>query len=146
MKRASLRKRCGEATASAAKTAAARLLRVQLANSALELFPDDATVWNSLGVARYRAGDWKAAIEALEKSREFDHGGSSFDYFFLAMAHWQLGIQQQALQWFDRGVKWMEKKGRDNEELQRFHAEAAELLGLEPEAGADGKEAPRDPA
>src|SRR5262249_7315997 len=39
-----------------------------LANRAVELKPEVATFWNTLGVALYRARDWKAAVAALMKS------------------------------------------------------------------------------
>src|SRR5262249_23968031 len=38
---------------------------VELARRAVEQAPTQATFWNSLGVARYRAGDWKGSMEAL---------------------------------------------------------------------------------
>ena len=49
--------------------------------------------------------------------------------FFLAMAHWQLGEKDKAREWFDKAVKWMDKGKKDDAELKRFRAEAAELLG-----------------
>ena len=64
---------------------------VELAKKAVELAPKEGTHWNTLGVAHYRADDWKAAIDALTKSMELRKGGDSNDWFFLAMAHWQLG-------------------------------------------------------
>ena len=103
---------------------------VELAKKAVELEPKEGTYWNTLGVAHYRAGDWKAAIEALTKSMELRNGGDSFDWFFLAMAHWQLGDKPQARSWYDKAVAWMEKNQPKNEELIRFRAEAAALLGV----------------
>ncbi|HEV2294793.1 MAG TPA: tetratricopeptide repeat protein, partial [Tepidisphaeraceae bacterium] len=103
---------------------------VQLAAKAAELRPDDGSIRNTLGVTHYRTGDWKAAIAALEKAMELRNGGDSFDCFFLAMAHWQLDNEDEARQWYERAVKWMEKKAPANEELLRFRAEAAELLGI----------------
>lgn len=85
--------------------------------------------WNTLGAARYRARDWNAAIEALKKSMELRQGGNSFDWFFLAMAHWQRGDKEQARNWYDQAVQWMEKHRPQDEELRRLRAEAAELLG-----------------
>lgn len=41
---------------------------VELARKSIDLAPDASHIWNTLGVALYRAGDWKAAIEALEES------------------------------------------------------------------------------
>ena len=44
------------------------------------------------------------------------------------MAHWQLGDKEQARKQYDHAVQWMEKNKRQDEELLRFRAEAAELL------------------
>ena len=95
-----------------------------------QLAPREGGYWNTLGVAHYRAGDWKAAIEALTKSMELGKGGDGSDWFFLAMAHWQLGDKPQARSWYDKAVPWMEKNQPKNEELIRFRAEAAALLGV----------------
>src|SRR5262249_38530501 len=80
-----------------------------LAREAVELAPRHGTIFNTLGAALYRAGDWKAAIAALEKSMELRQGGDSNDWFFLAMAHWQLGQKDKAREWYDRAVRWMDK-------------------------------------
>ena len=68
---------------------------------------------------------------------EFRKGGDSFDWFFLAMAHWQLGGKDKARKWYEKGIKWMEKNQKQleqnkqwDEELRRFRAEAEELLGV----------------
>ncbi len=106
-------------------------LGVKLARGAVELEPGVGTYWNTLGVAHYRAGDWNAAIAALQKSMELGKGGDSFDWFFLAMAYEKLGDTQKARQWYERATVWMEKNQAKNEELGRFKAEAAELLGVE---------------
>ena len=58
---------------------------VNWAKKAVELAPNEGNFWNTLGVAHYRAGDWKAALEALEKSMKLRNGGDSSDWFFLAM-------------------------------------------------------------
>jgi tetratricopeptide (TPR) repeat protein/WD40 repeat protein len=104
---------------------------VRLAKKAVELAPRDGMDWNTLGVAHYRAGDRTAAIAALEKSMELRAGGDSNDWFFLAMAHWKLGAKDKARRCFDRAVQWMEMNQPKDEELRRFRAEAAELLGIE---------------
>jgi tetratricopeptide (TPR) repeat protein len=103
---------------------------VELAKAAVELDPKTGAYWNTLGVAHYRAGDWKAAVIALHKSMELGKGGESFDWFFLAMTHWQLGDKVEARKWYDQAVAWMDKNQPENEELRRFRAEAAELLGV----------------
>jgi tetratricopeptide (TPR) repeat protein len=101
------------------------------ARKALELAPQQGSVWNTLGVAQYRAGDWKAAIASLEKSMELRSGGDSFDWFFLAMAHAQCGERERARAFFDRAGKGMERMKPQAEELRRLRAEAAGLLGVE---------------
>ena len=46
------------------------------------------------------------------------------------MAHWQRDEREDTGKWYDRGVDWMVKNKSQDQELQRFRAEAAELLGL----------------
>jgi Flp pilus assembly protein TadD len=102
---------------------------VVLAKSAVELAPKAPGHWNTLGVSQYRNGDWKAAIEALEKSEAMaPEKHLAFNAFFLAMAHWQLRDKPQARSWFDKAIPWMEKNQPKDEELIRFRAEAAALL------------------
>jgi serine/threonine protein kinase/tetratricopeptide (TPR) repeat protein len=104
---------------------------VALARKAVELEPESSIFLNTLGVALYRAGDWKAAIEALEKAEALAPDKElAYDGLFLAMAHWQLGHADEARTWYDRSVAWMEQRDPKNEELVRFRAEAAALLGL----------------
>lgn len=104
---------------------------VKLAQKAVELAPNEGNHLNTLGVAHYRAGDWKAAVSALTKSDGLLKGNElSFNAFFLAMSHWQLGSKHEAHKWYDRAVQWMEKNKPQDEELGRFRAEAAELLGI----------------
>jgi tetratricopeptide (TPR) repeat protein len=110
---------------------------VELARKAVALAPKEGTYWNTLGVAHYRAGDWKPAVAALKKSMKLCKGGDSLDWFFLAMAHWQLGEKDQARQWYDRAVQWMDKNRPKEEQLRRFCAEAAELLGTKVEKTRD---------
>ena len=88
-------------------------------------------------MAQYRAADWNAAVETLGNSVSLRSGGDSLDFFFLAMAEWQLGNSDQAMNWHQRGVEWIKKNQtelvsdrRHHDELQRFRAEAEELLRL----------------
>jgi Flp pilus assembly protein TadD len=101
---------------------------VRLAEKAVRASPKSGSYWNTLGVARYRNGDDKAAIAALETAMSLRAGGDSYDWFFLAMAHWRLGDPHKAHTWFDRAVKWMDKHMPQNGELRRFRAEAEALL------------------
>jgi len=108
---------------------------VKLAERAVKDSPNEGSFWNTLGVARYRVGDYKRAIEALDKSMSLRKGGDAFDWFVLAMAHYRLHQTDDARKWYDRAVEWTkqreerpEKDRRGQLELQRFHSEAKELL------------------
>ena len=97
---------------------------------AVELSPRNAKIWNTLGLAQYRARDWNAAIAAFAKSMQLSDGGSSYDYFFLAKAHWQLGHKDEARTWYDRAVQWMNTNAAKDEELLRLRADADERFGI----------------
>jgi serine/threonine protein kinase len=100
-----------------------------LACAAVDRQPEVAGFRNTLGVAEYRAGDLAAAVGALNDSCRMSGGGSSHDHFFLAMAHWQLGHEDEARAWHRRGVEWMLIHASQNPELIRFRDEAESLLG-----------------
>jgi tetratricopeptide (TPR) repeat protein/serine/threonine protein kinase len=103
---------------------------VALATKAVELSPTEGSLWNTLGAAHYRTGDWTAAGNALNKSMELRNGGDAFDWFFLAMAECQQGNKDEARRWHDKAAEWRAEKARDNEELQRFEAETKDVLGI----------------
>jgi WD40 repeat protein/serine/threonine protein kinase/tetratricopeptide (TPR) repeat protein len=115
---------------------------VQLAKRATGLAPREGDYWNTLGVASYRAGDLKGALQSLGKSAQLRSGGNSFDYFFLAMARWQLGQKDEAGTWYGRGVEWMDKNKPQDAELLRFRAEATDLLGIKEQPPEQDKGAP----
>jgi tetratricopeptide (TPR) repeat protein len=101
---------------------------VRRAKKAVDARRESPDCWNTLGTANYRIGDDKAAVAALEKAISLRSGGNSFDWFFLAMAHWRLGNRAEARTWFDRAVKWMERNKPRDDDLRRFRAEAEVLL------------------
>jgi len=103
---------------------------VELAQNAVKLAPKEGDFWNTLGVALYRADDWRGALEALGKSTQLQ-GENVIDSFFQAMAHWQIGDKERARTCYDRAARLMHKKQANHEELRRFRAEAARVLGLE---------------
>ena len=115
---------------------------VKLATEAVALAPATGAYWNTLGLASYRHGRWQDAIDALEKSIKLRKGGDSLDWFVLAMAQWQIGKQDVARTWYDRGVQWMEKNQPRNEELRRLYAEAEELLEIKKPGSKVGMRTP----
>ena len=46
------------------------------------------------------------------------------------MAHWQLSEKDEAHKCYDRALDWMANNKCEGEELGRFRAEAAKLLGI----------------
>ena len=103
---------------------------LELAKRAVGLDKNGGACWNTLGVALYRNGEWKDAIAALQKSIAI-RGYSSFDGFFLAMAHAQLGQRDEAERQCDRAIRWMQQVKPNDEELRLFRVEAARLLKVE---------------
>jgi tetratricopeptide (TPR) repeat protein len=93
-----------------------------------EASPNCAAYWNTLGVAHYRAGDFNATISALGWAIDLTQGGTAFDHVFLAMAHAQLGDQEQALHWLDRARLWMQQYNPDHSELGCLCDEARSVL------------------
>ena len=99
-----------------------------LARKAVALEPNNWAFLNTLGVAAFRARDWKTATEVLQQSITFT-GGGAHDLFFLAMTYWQQGNKEEARTFYDRAVAWTDKHKPKDPELRRFRAEAAALLG-----------------
>jgi serine/threonine protein kinase/tetratricopeptide (TPR) repeat protein len=101
---------------------------VALAKQSVRKFPHDPEYWSTLGQARYRAGDFRGAIAALEQSNQLPRADLlTANPLFLAMAHWQLGHPEEARKWYAQGVKLLEKVPRDVN-AERFRAEATQLL------------------
>jgi tetratricopeptide (TPR) repeat protein len=101
---------------------------IVLGGKAAEVNPNCATYWNTLGVAHYRAGDFSSAIATLSRAMDLTEGGTAFDHVFLAMAHAQLGDQEQAEHWLDRARLWMEQCNQDHSELTCLCDEACYVL------------------
>ncbi|MDZ4684599.1 MAG: tetratricopeptide repeat protein [Planctomycetaceae bacterium] len=100
------------------------------AQQAVELSPQNATCWTTLGVAQYRAGDWIAAVKSLKHARQLPTFNQSLDWF-LAMAHYRAGDVAQARQYYDQARTWMDQNRPNDEELRCFRAEAAEVLKID---------------
>jgi tetratricopeptide (TPR) repeat protein len=115
---------------------------VELARRASEMGHQRASLGATLRMARYRLGDWRAAVAALEKANELPQDeGPCATYFFLAMAHRQLGHEQVAVHWYKKGVDVLEKNkiNLDNPQIRLIRAEAAALLGLAKSAAPEGR-------
>jgi hypothetical protein len=98
-----------------------------MARRATDACPDAAAYWNTLGVAHYRAGDDRAAVDALDCARAIG-GGSAFDDVFLAMAHARLGDLAGARQDLARAMLQAERDHPGHPELAGFCDEAHALI------------------
>src|SRR5262249_8701152 len=78
---------------------------VQLAKKAVELAPKAGNYWRTLGAAYYRAGDWKAAVAALDKSVELREGMDASDRLFLAMAYRKLGKHDESHEAYNQALQ-----------------------------------------
>ncbi len=103
---------------------------VALAGEAVGRQPATGAYWQTLGVAQYRAGNWKGAIHALEKWGELHPPGRGASELFLAMAYGRLGHQHAARTRYDSAVRWMDLLRPQDPGLHRLRAEADEVLGL----------------
>jgi hypothetical protein len=89
-------------------------------------------------VAHYRAGSWKEAVAALDRSRELSGGGDASDWLVLSMSHQKLGNEKESRKCYDRAVQWLKeneealaKNKARADEFRRFRSEAEEVLGLQ---------------
>ncbi|HWE38704.1 MAG TPA: hypothetical protein VG406_19305 [Isosphaeraceae bacterium] len=102
---------------------------VTLAERAVALGPTAGAAWNTLDVARYRAGDWAGALKALDESCRRRGGGDPFDRLPAAMARWRLGDRATARALFDRSRAWIDSHPDPGPDLARSFAEAARRIG-----------------
>ena len=102
---------------------------VQLAASAAKSAQNTDQIFKTLGVSHYRAGDFAAARNSLHAALAMS-GVNAVDLFFLAMTYWRLDHQDEAREWFHKGVKFMDQQANQDPEVVNARAEAAALLGL----------------
>jgi tetratricopeptide (TPR) repeat protein len=128
-------------------SAGARAEAIRLANKAVEHGPEVPSFRGTLATVLYRAGDWRGAILAKEKTIELAKTADAQDWLILAMSRWQLGDTKRARADFDRALEWMRQnptKDKDDE-LGRLRAEAAALLGVTDNPRSTGKKEDRNP-
>jgi tetratricopeptide (TPR) repeat protein len=120
---------------------------VRLARRAVELARDNGYIWNTLGLASYRAGSWREAVTALEQGlalppkRTTLGNDKAMTWFYLAMAYSRLGQDQKARSWYDKAARWMDENAPRDEGLNhRLRAEAAELLKIKSAPLSQSKE------
>ena len=103
------------------------------AERAVEASPENGSILNTLGVAQYRAGHFKEALETLERSAKLNSKASGVlnpsDVAFIAMAHHQMGHPEEArkhLETLRDLLTWDQWK--NNTDNQTFLQEAQERI------------------
>jgi serine/threonine protein kinase/uncharacterized protein HemY len=110
---------------------------LELSRRAVKLYPDAWAAWQALGWSLYRTGEWQASIQALEKSCALQGNpekGDSWQWYCLAMGHWQLGNHAEARAWYNRATNWLNNHSSTDERLGSYRAEAAALLKINEQA------------
>jgi serine/threonine protein kinase/Flp pilus assembly protein TadD len=102
---------------------------VSAVRQALALAPGQREFWNTLGLAQYRAGDYRAAREALRKSMELSAGGDAYDWLILALIAWKDGERTEARKWYDQSARWMQTHS-PSDDLYHLRKEAADLMDI----------------
>ena len=105
-----------------------------LAKQAVAQDDTDFNLFNTLGVAYYRAGRYQDAIVALAKSlSRSDPGMDAYDLYFLAMCHFRLSDKTKASNCLRRASESHERNASRLgamalQELFRFRAEAENTI------------------
>jgi tetratricopeptide (TPR) repeat protein len=107
-----------------------------LAEKAVRLASGDAVYRNTLGVAYYRAGRYREAVQTLRPNLTSQADWClAFDLCFLAMSHHRLGEAARARDCYALAVRWTEAHrelaAEHRAELATFRAEAATVLGID---------------
>jgi eukaryotic-like serine/threonine-protein kinase len=103
---------------------------LELASRAARRFPQSGTLRSTLGLARFRAGDWKGAILDLNEARTLDNtDGDAVDWFVLAMAHHQAGEKADARASYEHATGSVSAVAHGRQWSQ-LHREASTLLGI----------------
>jgi serine/threonine-protein kinase len=114
----------------------------EVARRAIEQVPHNVKYWTMLGAAHYRAGDWKACIDALKEAERLGSQPNGVLLAYRAMAHWQSGQQDEAQQDFDQALKAIEATAPGRLETIELRDEAAQLLGRPAQPGNAEPEKP----
>jgi serine/threonine protein kinase len=110
---------------------------IDLARKAVARAPGRHEVWNTLGAARYLAGDTPGALAALERAVELDRGAEGRGWLLLALVHRQLGDREQARACHDRALAWVKRHQPRGLEWRLLCAEVAAVVQAK-EGGEEG--------
>lgn len=110
--------------------------------------------WQCLGWSQYRAGNWKASLQALEESCKLQKGGDCGQWIVMSLVHWKLANEKElpeeerarhkaeARRRYDQSVKQIDSWGAGGDAVQQairaFRTEAAGLLGVKEKHSSEG--------
>ena len=104
---------------------------LDLAQRAVEMFPDNRDYLGTLGAAYYRSEEWESAIRLLEKNIA-QEAPYPEDLFFLSMAYWQIGNIHKANEYYSKAEQWLQNTVVNDiihkRSLHQFRDEAFELI------------------
>ncbi|MBI1852152.1 MAG: protein kinase [Planctomycetes bacterium] len=103
---------------------------LNLASRATKSDPSNGDLWYTLGIARYRTGDFIGSVEALEQAIRLHRDARPTDCVFLAMAKEGLGAHEQAVAWYEKVLAWTRAHQPTDDELLRYLDEAEAALRL----------------
>jgi tetratricopeptide (TPR) repeat protein len=104
---------------------------IGFASRGIRLVPEDANMWNTLGLALVRAQRWDDAIEAVEEAIALSSTeGDAYDWCFLAMARYGKGDAAGARECYER-ARSFEPVDDEDEDLEQIDREVRTLLGIE---------------
>jgi eukaryotic-like serine/threonine-protein kinase len=102
---------------------------LELSRKSVKLAADKAgPEYNTLGLALLLNKLWDDAIDALNKSVEFNKSAEPIDFFFLALADQGAGAKTEADKNFEHGVDLARKSGTRDADTLKFWSEAAKSL------------------
>jgi tetratricopeptide (TPR) repeat protein len=114
-------------------------------DKAVELDSENSAAYRNRGKVYYAMKRYDAALAELKTAIEVNvekaaltrfaaslkhHGEHGYDLFFLALAYCQLGEKDEARQWYQKAVDWMEHNKPEEEGLGRFRDEAAKRMNV----------------
>jgi tetratricopeptide (TPR) repeat protein len=102
---------------------------VTLALRAVALEQLNGPRWETLGIAQYRAGNWRDCSEAFATAARLKSGKDSH-HFFQAIAHWHLGEREEARRHYAVAAHWFGQQASPDPKMLQLRNEAAALLGI----------------
>jgi eukaryotic-like serine/threonine-protein kinase len=100
---------------------------LRLARELTTKAPKRADSWTILGAALYHGGQCQAALDAFDEARKLDGEKFGFWDFYVAMANWDLGHNEEARAGFGRAQEWMKRNPTSNL-YERIRAQAESVM------------------